>query len=88
MMSRDELLRELTALDFVALDLALFLDTHPDDRQALDQYNQTIMQAYPLRQEYESTYGPLYSYRSASGYPWQWSKEPWPWQNDFNFEMM
>ena len=39
-MNHDEILRKLTALDFIAVDLALFLDTHPDDREALDKYNE------------------------------------------------
>jgi spore coat protein JB len=74
------------ALDFVALDLALFLDTHPGDRDALAKYNDTVAQANDLRKEYEDVFGPLYSFRSMSGRPWQWIDDPWPWQFSFNFE--
>ncbi len=34
-MNRDDLLRELTALDFVAVDLNLYLNTHPMDCEAI-----------------------------------------------------
>jgi spore coat protein JB len=85
MMDRDEMLRELTALDFVAVDLALYLNTHNDDREALSQYNAILSKANTLRHQYESNFGPLYSYRSPSAYPWQWDKDPWPWEYDFNF---
>ena len=84
-MTRDDLLHCLTALDFVSLDLALYLDTHPDDCEALDKYNETVCKAAEIRSKYEKTYGPLYSYRSPSTCPWQWYEDPWPWQYCFNF---
>lgn len=33
MHNRNELLKQLTALDFMAVDLQLYLDTHPNDRK-------------------------------------------------------
>ncbi|MCL6489696.1 MAG: spore coat protein CotJB, partial [Alicyclobacillus mali] len=33
-------LQELQAIDFVLVDLTLYLDTHPDDEQALAQFKQ------------------------------------------------
>lgn len=86
-MNHEEILRRLTALDFVAVDLALFLDTHPDDREALDTYNDILTQADALRKQYEQLCGPLCSYRSMSAYPWQWIDDPWPWQYTFNFNL-
>jgi spore coat protein JB len=86
-LDRNELLKQLTCLDFMALDLHLYLDTHPNDKNALAKYNCTIVQADALRNMYQSNYGPLYSYRSPSSYPWQWIKEPWPWNKNFNFEL-
>ena len=32
-----------------------------------------------LKESYERLYGPL-TQGSASAYPWQWIKEPWPWE--------
>ncbi len=84
-MKKEEMLRELTALDFYAVDLHLYLNTHPDDREALNKYNAVVSQANALRSEYERMYGPLSSYRSVSKYPWQWIDDPWPWQYQFNF---
>ena len=34
-----ELLEELQALDFVLVELNLYLDTHPGDYQSIEQYN-------------------------------------------------
>lgn len=86
-MDRDSILKQLTALDFAAVDLQLYLDTHNDDEKALEQYNNTVMQADALRAEYEEKYGPLFSFRSIGGKTYRWADDPWPWQNDFNFSM-
>lgn len=86
-MDRNALLKQLSALDFYAVDLHLFLNTHPNDREALAKYNEVVSEADVLRREYEKIYGPLTSYRVASKYPWQWVNDPWPWQNEFNFKL-
>lgn len=87
-MERDELLSTLTALDFMAVDLHLYLDTHPDDKEAIEKYNEIIREADSVRYEYEKEYGPLCSYRSASNNDrFDWINSPWPWQCDFNYNI-
>lgn len=86
-MNRDQVLAQLTALDFMAVDLHLFLDTHPNDCEALRRYNDIISKANILRSEYEKICGPLNSFRSASKCPWQWIDDPWPWQYSYNFKL-
>lgn len=86
-MNRDELLKCLTALDFMAVDLALYLDTHPHDDDAINKYNETVDEADKYRLMYEANYGPLCSYRSASRNKWSWINNPWPWTEQFNFEL-
>jgi spore coat protein JB len=83
-MNRDDLLRELTALDFVAVDLNLYLNTHPMDCEAIQEFNRVIHKAGQLRDMYEKAYGPLTANRSSEC-PWQWFEDPWPWQSCFNF---
>ncbi len=75
------LLEELQAIDFVLVELTLYLDTHPNDAQALEQFNHHVQQRQLLAQRYESEFGPLLQFgRSHSEYPWQWWEPPWPWQ--------
>lgn len=75
------LLEELQAIDFVLVELNLYLDTHPTDAAAIEQFNQLTEKRWKLANEYETLYGPLQNLgRSYSGYPWQWNEEPWPWQ--------
>ena len=86
-MNRDELLRRLTALDFTAVDLGLFLNTHPHCTDAIEKYNETVAEADKCRQMYETNFGPLCSFRSVSRKAWSWANNPWPWQEQFNFEL-
>ena len=86
-MDRDQLLCNLTALDFMAVDLHLYLNTHPNDTEAITKYNQILTKADVLRKEYEKVCGPLSSFRSPSRAPWEWVDDPWPWQNSFNFKL-
>ena len=86
-MDRDAILRELMALDFMAVDLGLYLDTHPDDGAALNEYNRILESAEPLREEYQRLCGPLYSFRSLNPESWKWYKDPWPWQYSFNVDL-
>jgi len=85
-MNRDEMLRKLSALDFYAIDLHLYLNTHPDDAEAINKYNAVVTEANAMRKQYESMYGPLTA-NMASKVPWQWIQNPWPWQYKFNFTL-
>lgn len=87
-MTEMDLLKRLTALDFMAVDLQLYLDTHPNDKEAIDKYNDTIKEADMLRSVYEKNYGPLFSFRSYNhSKEFGWIDNPWPWQRDANFDI-
>ena len=86
-MNKDELLLRLTELDFMAVDLALYLNTNPNDKDMIEKYNDIISEADKHRQMYETSYGPLCSYRSVSRSTWTWVDSPWPWQTGFNPEI-
>ena len=58
-MNREMLLSQLTALDFMAVDLGLYLNTHPEDSAAIAEYNKIIKAADMLRAKYEENFGPL-----------------------------
>ncbi|MFE1243514.1 spore coat protein CotJB [Fictibacillus sp. NPDC058756] len=74
-------MEELQAVDFVLVELTLYLDTHPQDQKAVHQFNQYAQQRKKIKRAIESKYGPLQQYgNSYSGIPWNWSSGPWPWQ--------
>lgn len=86
-MSRDEMLKRITELDFFIIDLHLYLNTHPDDSEAITLYNDCVMQVKELRDQYNMHYGMLLANNSTSKQPWQWINNPWPWQKNYNFEL-
>ncbi len=79
-----KMLKEIMSYEFTAIDLNLYLDTHPCDMKALAEYNQVVHQLRMLTRAYEQCYGPLAAAGFApSQYPWQWIEEPWPWQIEY-----
>ena len=85
---RDNLLETLTTLDFMLVDLALFLNTHPDESEALAEYNKVACEADRVRACYEKMFGPLCSYRSKNqAQTWIWPCDPWPWSVEGNFNI-
>ncbi|EWG10809.1 MULTISPECIES: spore coat protein CotJB [Bacillaceae] len=76
-----QLLEQLQAVDFVLVDLTLYLDTHNNDTEAIKQFNHYAKERKKLRNAIESKYGPLMQFgHSYSGQPWNWDDAPWPWQ--------
>ncbi len=76
-MDKCKLLREISAVEFAAWELHLYLDTHVCDEKALDMKKKYSKRAKELREEYEEKFGGL-NYTTASGAVWL--KNPWPWE--------
>ncbi|WP_100331443.1 spore coat protein CotJB [Bacillus xiapuensis] len=74
-------LEEIQATDFVIVELALYLHTHPTDMAAIQQYNQFVKHSKTLKKQFEQTYGAMTSFGySYSRCPFDYKEEPWPWQ--------
>lgn len=72
---------ELQALEFVLLELALYLDTHQEDQEAFALYQQYAEMERQARTRYEAAYGPLTKAAVAGSENWSaWLKGPWPWE--------
>lgn len=83
--SRQDLMLKVQELCFACLDLNLYLDNHPEDKNAINTYNKFVAQFTQARCAYESKYGPLTNFGYApSCYPWQWVNQPWPWDLEYN----
>ncbi|MCG8400231.1 MAG: spore coat protein CotJB [Firmicutes bacterium] len=77
-----QMLLRIQQLEFVTLELNLYLDTHPEDQQALTMFNQKHQELIQHVRNYEQTYGPLlnYGFSPAVHNYWQWVESPWPWE--------
>ena len=82
MTERERLLKEIAINSFAALELHLFLDSHPNDKAALKMFNEYQMKYDALVEEYERRYGPINMGSAQKYQTWEWIKDPWPW--DYN----
>lgn len=80
-MNKDKLLRRVASLGFYMYELRLFLDTHPNNREALEMLNSYTKKYESVKEEYEKQFGPL----TLNGYNSdEWLKDPWPWEIEAN----
>lgn len=70
---------QLMALDFVVLELGLYLDTHPYDSEAFALFRQYSELSKTARENYVAEYGPLCQTDAALGNSYTWGNGPWPW---------
>ena len=76
---------ELQALAFVIQDLALYLDTHRCDQEALELYRSYQELYRNCRMEYTKKHGPLSHHDQSEG-EYTWLDDPWPWEYAANRE--
>ncbi len=70
---------ELQALGFALQELALYLDTHREDKEALEMYR-TYQEIYHKGMiDYNENCTPLSHNMPASG-EYRWLDDPWPWE--------
>lgn len=80
MSEREKLLRKLSAVEFAAHELHVYLDTHPNDKSAGAAVRKYDEQCRKLQIEYQSKFGPLTP--SEDGSRWAWIADPWPWNTE------
>lgn len=74
-------LSELQALNFILVELGLYLDTHPNDQEAFRLFQQYAALYQEGRVRYEEQYGPLRQISAAADDRYTWLDDPWPWNN-------
>lgn len=78
--TRQQLMKKIYESGFAAYDTALFLDTHPCDKEALAFYQKMNHIYNQATKEYSALYGPLRIYQFDNESYWSWSEGPWPWE--------
>mgnify|MGYP002412878337 CR=1 FL=1 len=76
------LLKRVQVCDFALVDAALYLDTHPEDKMALDFFKKYAELRKAAADAYVSKFGPLVWSDYNGGDRWNWVDGPWPWQNE------
>ena len=90
MVNKNELpvtpLTELQTMAFAIQELALYLDTHRDDMEALELYRSCQAMYAEGKAAYEKICGPLNHLTVGSG-EYKWLDDPWPWEYSKNREV-
>lgn len=77
MQSRQQLLHAVDTASFAAIDTALFLDTHPDDQDALKAFRQYEDARRSAMNAYSEQYGPLTMDTAFPCSHWYWCEFPY-----------
>ena len=80
--TRREMINRIRCLEFAINELALYLDTHPEESKALCLHRKYTKEVRELKDKYQKVYGPL-----TINFPcnkWRWLEEPWPWEGGMN----
>lgn len=78
---------ELQVLAFAIQELALYLDTHRDDREAFELYRSYQEMYHKCMNEYTQNCHPLNHAAPARGESYRWLDDPWPWEYAANKEV-
>lgn len=83
-MNRDwneaELSEELAALRFALIDLGMFLDTHPDNAEALRTFAEYRDRYHEMADMYTRLFGPISMTDVTGNNGWTWGITPLPWE--------
>ncbi len=79
-------LAQIQELGFAVQELALYLDTHRDDAEALALYRRYQKMYHDQRMEYSQKYGPLSHIEPITAEEYNWLNDPWPWEYCANKE--
>ncbi|MCI8465065.1 MAG: spore coat protein CotJB [Lachnospiraceae bacterium] len=77
----NELMTQIYEYSFAVDDVLLYLDTHPDDQEALAYYKNMKEARAAAVGAYENQFGPLTKdgIKDCVDY-WTWVNGPWPWE--------
>lgn len=73
----EELLRAIAEADFFAQDLKLYLDTHPDDKRAVEMYVEACRQYKACKAAFEDSFYPLTACSAGADGCWDWPEGVW-----------
>ncbi len=76
--TKTEMLRKIQEYTFAVQELALYLDTHPEDQKAICLHREYSKKLKDLTDKYQKIYGPLNINCPCN--KWRWLEEPWPWE--------
>ena len=78
---KDELCLKLFECNFAIIDLNLYLDLHPENKDLYELYKDYVKKYEEYKNNYEQKYGSLDITDIKTNY-YNWIKNPWPWDKN------
>lgn len=80
--SKAQLMQVINQVSFAVDDMKLYLDTHPEDKKAMEFMREKICAREAALKEYAMYYGPLTIDTADDDCSncWDWVMQPWPWE--------
>ena len=79
--TQEQLFDWINMISFAVTEVALYLDTHPTDMEALNFFHETIEMREVALKEYSARFSPLtLDYANGTSGTWEWVMSPWPWE--------
>lgn len=81
-LSEPQLFRKINEVSFAVYEALLYLDTHPDDPEALSYFRKYSKQRIEALREYARRFGPLTidTAKDHDSCSFAWMQQPWPWE--------
>lgn len=79
-MDQKRCMQNIYELGFVITESILYLDTHPDDTEAIEYYSQMRDEFLKMMDYYAENFGPLNYFNIESKNYWTWVSTPMPWE--------
>ncbi len=77
---REDMLMQIMEYTFAMIDLQLYLDMYPNDKDALKLFNTYLNNKKELTNMFEEKYGPLTIDSEVQRNNWLWDNSPWTWE--------
>ena len=83
---QERLLHDISVIDFVIVEMNEYLDTHPNDSDAVDYLKRYVRMKNQALREYASKFSPLTiaTADASSCNEWTWATTPMPWEGGCN----
>lgn len=78
--NKENLTKRMSAACFAAHEMNLYLDTHPFDKTATEDYRKYLKKYKELYAEYVKQYGAIIPEEAVMDGRWTWLDSPWPWE--------
>ena len=79
-MNQAQLLHWIDMVSFAVVDITEYLDSHPEDEEALKYFNHYMDLRRTAMCAYSEKYVPLTIDTANPEQFWEWAKQPWPWE--------